>query len=182
MKLTVPRGSWMITAPLMALAIAYFFLVFRPVRAEIALLKLDLQTVTGATAEAQSKATRVHTMRSAVEQADKYLEECRRGLPAAGKIGAVYGRITHLADEAGLTTTRFAPGSPTDLARLRTVPLEIQCRGRFQEIWEFLEGLEKLEAVVWVEKAEIEGSPDKSDELQLELDLVVFADRGENSG
>lgn len=182
MSLSLPRGSWLVTAPLMALAVAYFVFIFRPVRAEIARLKLDLQTVTDATAESQAKLARVHTMRQAVEQADRNLTEWRRGLPSATAVGAVYGRISHLADTARLTTTRFAPGAPSDLEFIRSVPLEMQCRGSFQDIWELLEGLEKLEDVVWVEKAEIEARQDKSGDLQLELILVVFAGRGEISG
>lgn len=182
MKRSLPRGSWLITAPLMALAVAYFFLVFRPVRGEITALKLELQSVTDFTSEAQAKVARVHTMRQAVERADKYLVECREGLPRSSDVGAVYGRISSLADAAQLTVSRFAPGSPTDLAAIRTVPLELLCRGTFEEIWALLEGLENLDDVVWVEKAEIETRQDKSEELQLELILVVFVGRGENSG
>lgn len=181
MKL-LPRGSWLITLPLMALAVAYFTLVFRPVRSEISRLKLDLQIATDSIAEAQGKVTRVHSTRQAVERTETYLAKCQAALPKAAEVGQVYGRISRVADEANVKTTRFAPGTAADLASLRTVPLEMECRGSFQQIWELLAGLENLGDLVWVDKAEIQAKDDKSGELLLELNLVIFAGRAEISG
>lgn len=176
------RKIWMLGGTLTAGVVAYVFLVFLPLGAKIqglqdeARQKLELVTGVGPLAPA------LHDTEQRIHKASQYIDDWREAGSALREPSALYAQIHQLAQKAGVSTTRFNPGSNIDHAWLRETSLSIGLSGSFAEIHDFVARLESLPLALWVDSLQIEPNGGNSDEVRCEISLVVFSDNSGNSG
>ncbi|HOM17605.1 MAG TPA: type 4a pilus biogenesis protein PilO, partial [Thermoguttaceae bacterium] len=116
-----------------------------------------------------------------LEKANSYVQTWQTDAPNLNELAPLFGQITQLAKQAGLTPTRFSPGNRTPCDRVAKIPLSINCQGSFTQIYDFLYKLESLAQIVWIERFTIEKSREDSQQLQCEINLVIFTDNSGNS-
>jgi len=181
MKNNIRRGSWFVTVPLAAVAVAYVAFVFLPGRRAVGELKQQISQKQEFITQATGVVTSLGTTREELEGTRAYNGAWRQRAPAARKLSAFYGQIYELTKAAGTATTRFDPEPVVTRNQIREIPLTMGCAGSFAQVYEFLRGLEGLPAEIWVDRLQLEKSSEKGGLVNCELSLVVFACNPENS-
>lgn len=176
MKTKVRRGSWIVTVPLAAAAIAYVTLVFLPGRRAIGEARDQIEQKRDYVTRATGLAAALHAAQQELEKAQAYSTAWEEHAPTQGRLSALYGRIHVLADAAGTTTTRFDPEPVVQYDKVCQIPLVVGCTGSFDQIWEFMRGLEGLQATIWMDSVNLERLDGVEGSITCELNLVVITD------
>lgn len=171
---------WILATILIGLG-AYGYFIIRPQYRGIKKLEADLRELHRMVDQAGDVLSAIQNAQKELEKANSYIQTWQAHAPNPNELAPLFGQITQLANQAGLTPTRFSPGSRTSYDRVAKIPLSINCQGSFTQIYDFLYKLESLAQIVWVERFTIEKSREDSQQLQCEISLVIFTDNPENS-
>jgi len=175
------RGSWIVTVPLAAAAVAYLVVVFLPGRRAIATLQEEVTNKQEYVVQAAGVAKGLATTQQDLEKTFAYTANWKKHAPAEGERATLYGKIHELAKAAGTLTTRFDPKPVNSRSRIRDYPLTMGCAGTFAQIHELLRSLETLPVEIWVDTVLIKKGSEHGDSVVCEVNLVVFTDNPENS-
>ena len=171
------RGSWIVTVPIAAIAVGYVTLFFLPgkraideVRNQIDQKEQYMNQTAAGVAQSLNKA------RQELRRTETYNDDWKKRAPAFGKLSALYGKITSLANTVGTTTTRFDPEPIAAYETIREIPIAVACNGSFPQIFEFLRGIDSLDEEVWVKEMRLGETTGDSELVSCEITLVVFGD------
>ena len=181
MTAKVYRGSWIVTVPLAAAAVAYLVAVFLPGRRAIATLQEEVTKKQEYVAQAAGLAKGLAATQQELEKTLAYTANWKKHAPAEGERAALYGKIHELAKAAGTLTTRFDPKPVNSRMRIRDYPLTMGCTGTFAQVHELLRSLETLPVEIWVDTVLIKKGSETGDSVACEANLVVFTDNPESS-
>ena len=123
----------------------------------------------------------IQNVQKELEKATGYIQEWQVHSPNPQELAPLFAQITQLAKQAGVTPTRFSPGNRVPYDQVAKIPLNICCQGSFAQIYDFLYQLESLTQILWIERFTMEKSRDNPEQLQCEINLVIFTDNPENS-
>lgn len=181
MKINVRQGSWIVTVPLAATALAYIMLCFLPGRRAIGEARNQVAQKQAYIARAAGLATTLRAAQQELGKTQTYNMAWREHAPAQGELSALYAKIHALAKIAGVATTRFDPEPVIRRDTIRMIPVSMGCVGRFAEICEFLRQLENLPVVIWISSLHVGETTQNGDSVPCEISLAIFTDNQENS-
>jgi Tfp pilus assembly protein PilO len=170
-----PR-SWLITALLASLAVAYVAFVFVPAQAAIGTLRAQLnerrqhilqgQGLTMPAAHAAAQLTRTKEVSA----------EWRANAPSHAEVSANFAKLTAEAKAAGVVVERLDPLAPVEMAVLSQHAVNVQFHGEFAQVFDFLRRIEELPGTVWISNLRLDADS-SSRSLRGELNLTIFVDR-----
>jgi Tfp pilus assembly protein PilO len=172
---TLRRGSWIVTLPLIAVAVAYFMLFVLPGRRAIAELREQIRVKEEYVAKAAGVAASLASRKQELEKARAYAAVWQQRLLEESEITAFYGRIHEAARAAGTRFTRFDPQPPTPYQKFSRIPVTLGCSGSFAQIHDFLWHLEDMQSTLWMESLRIEKAGESDKDASCEVVLVIFA-------
>jgi Tfp pilus assembly protein PilO len=177
----IRRGSWIVTVPITAVAVAYVMLFFLPGSKTIAELKKQTAEKQSYVETSAGLAAALKIANTECKKAEGYHNAWKHHAPKQRELAALFGDIHRLAKEAGTTTTRFDPEPLVQHGYLREIPLSMGCKGTLSEIFEFLRSLESMPLAVWVNSVKIGKTDASTETMDAEITLIVFAGNPEDS-
>ncbi len=171
-----PR-SWLITALLASLAVAYVAFVFVPAQAAIGRLRDQLNERRQHILQAQGLALPVVHLAGQVAKTRQVSDGWRSTAPSHAELSANFARLTAEAKAAGVAIERLDPLAPVELQVLSQHAVTIQFRGPFSAVFDFLRRVEELPASVWITNLRVGGGGGEAATLQGEVNLTIFVDR-----
>lgn len=181
MKRQNMRGGWLMILPMGAIAAGFVMLVFLPGQRRTQALRDELHLKQDFILAAGKTGARLHELRHELEETRRYNAHWRSRATSSAQITALYGQIAQLAQDAGVTTTRFAPGAPSEIDRMQRIPLDVVCHGTFAQMQTFLSGLEGCPQSVWLNELKLETNSEYGGSVRCELGLGTFVDNSEKS-
>jgi Tfp pilus assembly protein PilO len=170
------RSNWVLTSTLAGLTVLYLSLAYFPTRKAMKSMSAEIEFKRQKAMTAAPLALEILAARDQLSKADRYVEEQRKA--AGTSNGAVlFGQISAIASSAGVRTTRFEPATCIQGEQLLQLPLSMACRGSFAQIFNLLQGIERLPQAIWVEELRIESKGVEADELTCQIKLAAFADK-----
>lgn len=176
------RGSWLVTLSVSAVSLGYLGFVFLPGNRGIADLRHELRNKQDFIAAAGQLAVQVHHAKAELIETQAYTAGWRGRGDTSAEMATVFGEIAQITQDAGVTTTRFAPGTAVEYECLTRLPLSLSCDGTFAHVRALLAGLERLPQRIWIRECKLEGDVRVSDLVHCQIDLAIFADKTEDSG
>lgn len=176
------KGSWLVTFPLIAIALIYLVAWFVPTRKSIAELRVALDSAENLVVSYGQSATQLEPAERRLAATRAYVDEWSARLIDETEIPSAFAVVSDAATAAGVKTARFAPNPPEPSGMLSRVVIDLQVVGTFGQIGEFLGRLEQLDLISWVDAVEIATDRKNSEELSCGLSIVVFVGREEISG
>jgi len=178
-------GSWMVTVPIVLVAIGYFAVFYLPGRRAVA--ELDRQT-----AEKQQRVRQSGDMTGAIGQTEaqcqqtvRYVDQWRHDSPSLAELPAMMGRIQGLAGAVGATVVRCEPqqvtASAPSLNTLRRTPFVLECAGTMPQIYELLRSLENLPQAIWIEDLDLGKHSEAGKTASCEITMAVFTANSDKS-
>jgi Tfp pilus assembly protein PilO len=171
-----PR-SWLITALLASLAVAYVAFVFVPAQASIATLRGQLNERRQHILQAQGLALPVEHASKQLAATREVSDKWRSAAPSAAELSANFAQLSAEAKAAGVVIERFDPQTPAELQVLSQHAVNVHFHGQFAAVFDFLRRIEELPATVWISHLRIATDGGPSATLRGELNLTIFVDR-----
>ncbi len=175
-----PR-SWMITALLASLAVAYVTFVFVPAQAEITALRGRLNERRQHILQANGLVLPVAHATEQLAKTRLISTEWRKAAPNPAELSACFASLTEEAKPAGVTIERFDPQLATDMQVIAQHGVTVHFRGNFAQTFDFLRRIEELPASMWLPSLRMTSDPMNGSTLRGELILTIFVDRTDSA-
>jgi len=176
MKTKLARSRWILVAPAVAAAGAYFYFLFLPGQRSLASLHEELNAAEQFIAQVEAFGPAIEATRQQLDKTRQYVDQWEQTAPTEDGLSGVFGRINRLAKESGITTTRFEPQPAILYDSVRCLPVAVTCVGSFGQICRFLQALEGLEETIWVESLQMQRTGEDREDVECGLSLAIFAD------
>ena len=181
MRMQAKNRNLIVTIALCAGVVGYAFFVFLPTQRSISALQSELETHQSYIAQQQLATATLASLEEELRETREFTHQWREHAPDLRRRSPLNATVAKCAANAGVDIVQLNPQAPETLAHLARVPISLTCEGKFEQIFDFLGELEQLPHVIWVEDMQLAKLDDVSDSIRCELDLVVFADKRENS-
>lgn len=175
------RSSWWLIGILIGALALYGYFALWPQYKEVRRRQAYLSQLEAKLKEQWDVVGAIHQTQKELERINTYLQNWERHSPNPKELAPFFAQIAQIANLACVTPTRFSPGKRIPHDRVAKIPLTIECRGTFAQIYKFLYLLEYLPQILWIEHLTIERPSQESPSLQCQISLVVFTDNLENS-
>jgi len=180
-KKQVARGNWLVTLPLVGMAVLYTFFFLLPHQKAVESLRAEQTAKQNFIAGNGNLVAALAETRKELSAIREYNLAWERKTPHRGDLPPLLGKISSLAQEVGVHTTRFDPQSVVKHEHLMVIPLEIGFTGSFSRIFAFLREIERLPQTIWMHSVNMEKKDTSSAEVECEVVLEVFADNPKDS-
>lgn len=171
------HGSWLVTLPVGGLAVAYLFFWFLPHQETLRAMSRDLEGKRDFVLQAGGALPAFEADSRVLRETATFVGTWQAAAPEQPELSALFGRITELANQSGLTTTRFEPLPTIDDETIRRVPVTYGCTGSLAQIFSFLYELENLPQAIWADGLRIEAARENTGSLVCEISLVIFSEK-----
>lgn len=175
-----PR-SWLITALLASLAVAYVAFVFVPGQAEISTLRSQLNERRQHILQASSLVLPVENATAQLAKTRLVSLDWKRAAPSADELSECLGGLTNEAKAAGVVIEQFVPATATEMQVLAQQGVTIHLQGSFPQVFDFIRRIEELPATIWVPSLRLTADERGGSTLRGELNLTIFVDRKDST-
>ena len=95
-------------------------------------------------------------------------------IPNHRDLGAFLQKMANLMDRFNLAEQKVQPGQEVEGKEFNCVPVSIKCKGRLQQIFNFLKSLQSLDRLVRIEKLSLVNESDFGGEVSMETKTVIY--------
>ncbi len=175
------RGSWLVTIPLVAMAVVHIVFAYLPGRRLIAELRGQIEYRQFYMSDAAEVSQKLIAAKQELDTVNSYIETWRNSSPVINNLPLLFGNINSLSKKAGAAATRFEPQPIIELAHLRQIPVNMAYTGTFEQIYEFIRTLESMPEVIWINSMRLDKTSQIGNNILSEINLVIFSDNPESS-
>lgn len=104
----------------------------------------------------------------------KTAEDYRMSVPAQRDLGAFLQRIANLMNEARLSEQFIEHGTETQAGVLNCIPLNMRCKGKLTQLFEFYRALQQLDRLVRIEQVELVNEADFGGEVSMQTKALIY--------
>lgn len=180
MKLPGRKSRSMIATVLAAVAsIAYVFFVFLPGQKAIGELRRELTEKQQYIIDADRLSQAIEQVEHDFDAGRQFTTQWKEAAPSESELAAMLGRITEETRASGSTIVRLDRRPISRLETIWYVPVVLECRGSFAEVFELVRRVESLPQDVWITDLHLERGSEDAEAVHAELVLTIFADNSE---
>ena len=95
-------------------------------------------------------------------------------IPEQRALGTFLRKVANLMDEHNLREQVIAPGEEIKADGLGCIPVDMRCKGKLTQIFEFFRGLQGLDRLVRIEQVKLVNDSDFSGEVSMETRAVIY--------
>jgi Tfp pilus assembly protein PilO len=108
------------------------------------------------------------------EKLQSKVSNYERQIPADRELGAFLHKIADLMNSHNLKGQFIEPGEEVEGEELNYIPVNMKCRGRLKQIFEFYKSLQSLERLVRIEEVKLLNENNFSGEVNMQTQAVVY--------
>jgi len=95
-------------------------------------------------------------------------------VPAQRDLGGFLQQIANLMTEHNLSEQVVAPSKEIQADGLSCIPINVKCKGRLAQVFQFYKRLQKLDRLVRVEQVKLVNGSDFSGQVTMETKAVIY--------
>ena len=175
-----PR-TWLITALLAAVAVAYVVFVFLPAQHSINDLRADVQERHQQIMQAQSQIRTVALARKRLTETHEVSQQWRAHAPRHSELITHFASLSKQAEAAGVVIDRTDPSPAVEMHLIAQQNIVIQFQATFAATFDFLRQIEAMPGTIWIRNLRLEAMGETSNMIRGELTLTIFVDRADYS-
>lgn len=108
------------------------------------------------------------------EKLQSKVSNYERQIPADRELGTFLHKIADLMNSHNLKGQFVEPGEEVEGEELNYIPVNMKCRGRLKQIFEFYKSLQSLERLVRIEEVKLLNENNFSGEVNMQTQAVVY--------
>ncbi len=176
MKIRVGSGLWLLVGALVSIIVLVLglFLVVFPQKNKVGEVQDDIDTVEKSMQLEQNRLNQMKQYDKDPEQFTRQIDVLKERVPENVELGDIIQQIDAAAEEAGLDFFSITPQLPVSSGNFYTVTCEAIFNGRYFNMVEFFNHLERLPRSVKVVFLDIVASDDGLPYLQITVNFRAF--------
>lgn len=171
------QGGWVAIVPLTIAIGIYLFVIFFPGMREIRALRAETIDNELAAADARRQAAQLGEIERQIAETLDYVRKWRGGGHSSQSVARAFGDVASLVKSSGAVTSTFRPESKTAYASFDRLPLQLGCRGTYDQIQALLASFDRLPHRIWVDEVTLERAAGNDGTIACEIKLAIFVDK-----
>ncbi len=127
-------------------------------------------TIARGEVEAEQLTTLTEELRRLYEQVEDYDEN----IPVQRALGEFLGAVTELMNKHNLKERVVRPGEEVTTGEMTCIPVQMRCKGRLAQMFQFYRGLQALRRSIRVERVRMVNDGDFDGDVTMETEVVVY--------
>lgn len=174
MKLPLPKSSTPLVLLGLGLVIAFVMLVYLPLHRSIAAAQHELSSQQATLHQEDVLLAQIEAHQAEGREIDRVTSEWGEVANPNLHLSQLLGKISQEARKAGTDALRLEPGQVQTMQAVQRIPVQLGCRGTFQEIHTLVSQMEALPYKLWLERIELAPGNEERHELTCEMDFAAF--------
>jgi Tfp pilus assembly protein PilO len=152
------------------------FVLFRylPLRKRMKSVEKTRAAQTLVVTKGMAKNEQLPGLREEIEKLQIEVNDYERQIPAERELGAFLHKIADLMNGHNLKGQFIEPGEEVEGEELNYIPVNMKCKGRLKQVFEFYKSLQNLERLVRIEEVKLLNEEDFSGEVSMQTRAVVY--------
>lgn len=152
------------------------FVLFRylPLQRKTKFLRQAYAAQMLAISKASAESQQIPTIREQLLQLQTAVGNYERQIPAQRELGEFLQRIANLMNERNLQGQLIQPGKEIKAGELNCIPVNMQCKGRLSQIFEFYRRVQGLDRLVRIEHVKLVNDGDFGGEVIMQINAVIY--------
>lgn len=125
-------------------------------------------------AKAATQRERLPAIRQQLQGLQRVVTDFEANVPAQKSIGEFLQQIANLMSQYNLSEQVVAPSKEIKGDGLNCIPIDMQCKGRLAQMFEFYECLQDLDRLVRIEHVTLTNDPDLSGQVNMQTRAVIY--------
>ncbi len=127
-----------------------------------------------AIARASSQAVQLPALKEQMLKLQGEVANYESNVPAQRDLGVFLHKIASLMNEHNLSEQQVRPGEEIKTDKLNCIPVNMQCKGRLSQIFEFYRRLQGMNRLVRIEQVELTNDNDFSGQVTMQTKATVY--------
>lgn len=152
------------------------FVLFRykPLHGEIHDIKQVRSTQLLTIAKGISDSKQLPLVMEQIKILDLQLQNFEARIPKKGTTGQFIRKITELMDRNDLEEKQITPRQEIKSEYLNCIPINMQCKGSMEQIFDFYRQLQNLERLVRIQNVRLNNDEEFSGRVNMDTELVIY--------
>ncbi len=166
-----------------AVMIGGFFLFrYLPLRKRVKSVRQAHAAQMLAISKASAQSQQIPTIREQLLQLQTAVENYEQQIPAERELGVFLRRIANLMNEHNLREQLVQPGKEIKAGQLNCIPVNMQCKGRLSQIFEFYRCMQGLDRLIRIEHIKLVNDAGFSGEVSMQTKAIIYYRTGVEQG
>lgn len=176
MKVRVGAGIWLLAGALVSIIILVLglFLVVFPQKNQASSMDKDTRAVESSIQQEKNRLNQLKQYEQDPEQFNRQIDAIKEKVPENVELADVIQQIDHAAEESGLDFYSFKPEAPVQVNTYYAVTSETVFNGRYFNLVEFFNHIERLTRSIKVVYLEIQAGDASLPYLEIKMKFRFF--------
>lgn len=159
-----------------AVAMVAGFVLFRylPLQKKRKALEKAKAAQTTALAKTSARQNQMPQLKKQLLEMQNIVGNYQKNIPEQRDLGKFLHKIADLMNTQNLTEQVVQPGDEIEAGKLNCIPVNMQCKGKLEQIFEFYKQLQGLDRLVRIEQMELGNENDFSGTVSMQTKAVVY--------
>jgi Tfp pilus assembly protein PilO len=168
------KQQMIILAAASAVILACLFGFFLPLNRKAGTIRSQRDIAQLIIDEAIQQKSQLPQLKQKLQTLSSQVKNYQSSIPEEIEVGQFLQTITSLMDQYNLQEQFVKPGDEKRLEQLLCVPIDIRCKGRLSQLFEFFKSLQSLDRLVRIEFVNLSNSPNMDGQLSMETKAVIY--------
>ena len=127
-----------------------------------------------AVAKASAESEQLPALKEQLRELQKAIANYEVNIPLRKDLGAFLQQIANLMNRHNLEEQLIRPGSEIKTGKLNCIPIDMKCKGKLTQIFEFYKSLQGLDRLVRIEQIKLSNDSDFSGEVSMQTKVGIY--------
>jgi Tfp pilus assembly protein PilO len=174
MTLFQDRQQIVICAAAAAMVCGFVLFRYLPLQKRMKSIRQDHAAQMLAVSKASAESQQIPIIRDQLLQMQTVVGNYEQQIPAHRELGEFLQRIANLMNEHNLQEQVIQPGKEINAGELNCIPVNMQCKGKLSQIFEFYKRMQGLDRLVRIEHVKLTNDGDFCGEVTMQTEAVIY--------
>ena len=168
------RQQIVICAGAAVMIVAFVLLRYLPLQKRVKAVNEKRTAQMLAIMKASSASRRLSSLKEKMLQLQRSVKNYERQVPSQRALGEFLQEIADLMDEHNLREQLVQPGKEIEAGELNCIPVNMQCKGKLVQLFEFYKSLQKLDRLARIEEVKLINDSNFDGEVSMQTSAVIY--------
>ena len=157
-----------------AIVAAFVLFCYRPLRQRIKAVEKTRAAQTLAITKASMERVQMPVIKEQLLKLQRTVGNYKANIPAQNDFGVFLQQIADLMNKHNLKEQVIAPRKEIAVKGLSCIPVDVQCKGKLAQVFEFYKRIRKLDRLIRIEQVELANDRDFSGDVSMQTKVVIY--------
>jgi len=168
------RQQILIVCTAVLMTVGFVFLRYVPLKKKVAAVESRYLQVHNDITEAAVHRQQLPQLKHQLGELRESCGNYEQRIPGERELGVFLHTIARLMNRHNLKEQLIQPGAEAGCGDLKLIPINMQCRGKLSEIFEFYKSLKELDRLVRIEGVSLSNDKDFTGNIKMQTKAAVY--------